>query len=118
MATKGHDIAERLLSFAAQILLLIKLLPQDVVGKHVARQIVRSATGSGANYEEARGAESRADFVHKVSVASKEARETHYWLKLIERAELIPENDISQLIQEANELVAILTSSARTAKHR
>lgn len=114
---KGNDIANRLLAFAARVLQLSKELPQDPGGKHVLRQIVRSATGGGANYEEARGAESRADFIHKVSVAAKEMRESLYWLRLIEEAGLV-EHSISELTREANELVAILTSSVKTAKRR
>ena len=88
---KGDDIALRLRRFAVRVLRVVRALPADLAGKHVARQLVRSATGGGANYEEARGGESRADFVHKVSVARKEMR-------------------------EADELVAILTSSVNTAK--
>jgi four helix bundle protein len=81
------------------------------------RQLVRSATGGGSNYEEARGAESRADFIHKVSIAIKELRESLYWLRLVDLSEL-SEQPTDQLIGEANELVAILTSSVKTAKRR
>lgn len=66
--------------------------------------------------EEARGAESRADFVHKIGIATKEVRESLYWLKLIERAELAPGQSVHKHITEAVELVAILTASGRTAK--
>jgi four helix bundle protein len=113
---KGDDIARRLRRFAVQVLRLVGDLPADPVGKHVARQLVRCATGGGANYEEARGGESRADFVHKVSVARKEIREARYWLSLMNDAELIPERDLSGVIAEADELVAILTSSVNPAK--
>ena len=58
---KGDDIAERLLNFAAAVLRLCREMPGDPAGKHVSRQLMRSATGGGSNYEEARGAESRAD---------------------------------------------------------
>ena len=58
-------------------------LPQTYVGKHVARQLTRSSTAGGANYEEARCAESRADFAHKCNVAGKEVRESVYWLRVI-----------------------------------
>ena len=78
---------------------------------------MRAATGGGANYEEARGAESRADFIHKVSVATKELREALYWLELAQEAELL-DVSVEDLVREANELVAILTSSVKTAKYR
>jgi len=80
-------------------------------------QLVRAATGGGANYEEARGAESRADFVHKTSVAAKEVREALYWLRLIQQAKLVDAN-VAPLIQEANELLAILSSSVKTARRQ
>lgn len=79
---------------------------------------VRAATGGGANYEEARGAESRADFIHKVGIANKELREALYWLRLTEEAAVVTDSDLAALIREANELVAILTASIRTAKQR
>ncbi len=113
---KGDDIALRLRLFAVRVLKVVNALPADLAGKHVARQLIRSATGGGANYEEARGGESRADFVHKVSVARKEMREALYWLSLVHEAELIEDGDLSAIIREADELVAILTSSVNTAK--
>ena len=112
---KGNDISERLLEFVARVLEVTKEMPKDQSARHVSNQLVRAATGGGANYEEGRAAESRADFVHKLSVATKETREALYWLRLIERAVWsgVPVRD---LIREANELVAILTSSVKTAK--
>jgi four helix bundle protein len=115
---KGDNLAGRLLDFADQVLRLCRDLRQDVPGRHVARQLIRAATAGGAIYEEARGAESRADFVHKIGIATKEVRESLYWLKLIQRSELAPGRDLGKLIQEASELVAILTASGRTAKAR
>jgi four helix bundle protein len=112
---KGDNIAERLLGFAANVLSMTARLPKNAAGRHVMTQLVRAASGGGSNYEEARAAESRADFVHKVSIAAKETREALYWLRLIERAQLL-ETPVAVLVREADELVAILTSSARTAK--
>lgn len=113
----GQNISKRLLKLAANVVRMSRQLPEDAAGRHVMRQIVRAATGGGANYEEARGAESRADFVHKAAVAAKEMRETLYWLRLIEEAGLL-EASVERLIAEANELVAILTSSVHTARRR
>lgn len=94
---------------------LVGGLPKDRAGKHIADQLLRSATSGGANYEEARSAQSRRDFVHKVSLAAKEMRESLYWLGLVDRARLAPHFDIPPLLREAGELVAILMASAKTA---
>jgi four helix bundle protein len=114
---KGDDIARRLEVFAAAVLQSLPRLERFWASRHLARQLVRCATGGGSNYEEARGAESRADFVHKVSVAAKELREAHYWLRLARRAHYLDEEGRAEwLLRESAELVAILTASARTAK--
>lgn len=80
---------------------------------------MRAATGGGSNYEEARGAESRADFIHKVGVANKEMREALYWLRLVQDAEVVVGGEqLAALVREADELVAILTASIKTARQR
>jgi len=89
-----------------------------VRSKHIARQLVRAATGGGANYEEARGAESVADFIHKLGIANKEVREALYWLQLTQEAALVVDVELDALVREADELVAILTSSIKTSKQR
>ena len=113
----GNDIAERLLDFAVATVRVAAKLPRDQAGRHVASQLVRSATGGGANYEEARAAESRDDFIHKVGVAAKEVRETVYWLEFIQRSAWTS-LDLRAAIAEAGELAAILGASARTARAR
>jgi len=79
---------------------------------------MRAATSSGANYEEACGAESRADFIHKMQLVLKELRESLYWLKLVERTDLISGKDLQALVDEANELTKIVAKSVITAKER
>ena len=91
---KGEDIAERLLNLAARIIKLADALPKSSASKHICLQVVRSGTSAGANYEEARGAESKKDFLHKLGISLKELRETRYWLKLIVQAELLPPNKL------------------------
>ena len=112
---KGDDIAERLLEFAVAVLQVTTWLPANVPGRHLASQLIRSGTAGGAHYEEARGAESRADFVHKIRLAAKEVRESRYWLNIIQRAKLV-HSDLSGLLREATELAAILAASAKTAR--
>jgi len=113
----GADIANRLLDFAASVVQLIKTLPKDATARHIALQLVRASTSGGANYEEARAAESRADFIHKVSIAAKELREAIYWLRLIERSRMTA-NALTPILSHATQLAAILTASARTARAR
>jgi four helix bundle protein len=113
---KGDNIAARLIDFAARVLELLKHLEDTRAGRHVSEQLLRAATSGGSNYEEARSAQSRRDFVHKVSLAAKEMRESLYWLGLIQAAHLAPQDAVTPLLQEGSELVAILMSSAKTAK--
>lgn len=115
---KGENISIRLRHFAAQVIRLCRTFADDPASKHILRQLVRAATGGGSNYEEARGAESRADFIHKVGVANKEMRESLYWLRLAKDAELVAGEHLEALVREADELVAILTASIKTAKQR
>jgi four helix bundle protein len=111
---KGDDIAERPLEFGVAVLKITTRLPANSPGRHLASQLVRSGTAGGAHYEEARGAESRADFVHKIRLAAKEVRETRYWLNVIQRGKLL-DTALSGHLREATELAAILAASAKTA---
>jgi len=113
---KGDDISERLLNFGVRVLRLVQALPKNAAGRHVSGQFVRCGTSAGANYEEARGAESRADFIHKLGITWKETRESWYWLRLIHRSALVKPERVEELIQEADELSAILAKSLTTAR--
>jgi len=112
----GDDIAERLLDFAVRVIKLVNALPKTIVGRHVAGQLVRSGTSCGSNYEEARGAESRADFIHKLGIALKEIKESRFWLKVIYHAKIMKPEQIESLIEECEELAAIIAKSIITAK--
>lgn len=114
----GDDIAERLLMFGAASVRVARVLPADSVSRHIALQLVKAATSSGANYEEARGAESRADFIHKLGVALKEMKESRYWLRIIQLAFTPPPQGLEPLLQESGELGAILGRSVITAKQK
>jgi four helix bundle protein len=110
------ELADRLLSFAARIGQVVDSLPDTRLGRHIAGQLVRCGTSPAPNYEEGRAAESRADFVHKLSIALKELRETRYWLRLIVRAKLLSERKMSGVLDEATQLCRILGKSLATAK--
>jgi four helix bundle protein len=115
---KGDDISNRLLDFGVRIIRLVGAMPKTVVGRHVGGQLLRCGTSAGSNYEEARGAESRADFIHKLAVSWKETRESWFWLRLIHRAELLKPTRVEELLQEANQLTAILGRSLATARSK
>lgn len=115
---KGDDIAERLEAFAAEVIQIVRALPKDSAGRLMADQLLRSATAGGSNYEEARSAESRRDFVHKIALAAKEVREALYWLGVTSRTEPAIREQALWVRAEGTELVAILMASARTARRK
>jgi four helix bundle protein len=78
--------------------------------------LLRAGTSIGANVEEGIASEIRKDFVHKYSIACKEARESHYWLRLLVAGELVPPERLVPLKDEANELVAILTTIVKKSR--
>jgi four helix bundle protein len=113
-----EELSERLWQFAARAGKVVDGLPDTRLGRHVAGQLVRSGTAAAPNYDEGCAAESRKDFVHKLGMALKEQRETCGWLRFIIIADLLPENRISQLLDEAQQLSKILGRSIVTAKLR
>lgn len=84
----------------------------------LSKQLIRSGTSIGANVEEATAAQSRKDFISKMSISSKEARETNYWLKLLRDSKLCDDIDFSHLIKESEEIIKILTSIVKTSQTR
>jgi four helix bundle protein len=111
-----NDLSERLWSFAARVGKIVDALPDTRLGRHVAGQLVRCGTSAPPNYDESGAAESREDFVHKLSVALKELRESRGWLRFIVKAELLPKVKMEGLIDEAEQLCRILGKSILTAK--
>src|SRR2546423_12992084 len=87
--SRADELKERLIDFAVRIVNLSASLPKTPAGKHIAGQIMRSGTSPAPNYGEARGAESHADFVHKLRIVLKELNETKIWLRGIERSEML-----------------------------
>lgn len=82
----------------------------------MANQLLRSGTSIGSNVEESQAGQSKADFISKLSISCKEARETHYWLRLLAATNIIPESKLAALIDEANQLIAILTAIIKNAR--
>ena len=96
--------------------ILLQLDEKPGTSRTLANQLLRSGTSIGANLAESKGGQSRADYLSKVSIALKEARETHYWLRLLIATDIIPENQLTPLLDEANQLVAILTTIVKKLK--
>jgi four helix bundle protein len=116
---KEYDLEGRLIDFAVRIIEVARSLPKTKVGNHIAGQLVRCGTSPAPNYGEAQGAESRADFIHKMKVCLKELRETRVWLLMIARASLIkPASTLDSLIDENNQLISIFVKSIQTARDK
>ena len=115
MEKKG-DLGERLLEYGARIIRLVESLPNTLVGPRIGDQLLRRSTSAGANYEEARGAESKDDFIHRLQIALKELRESNYWLRLLVKSAKIPAERMADLLDQSNQLRAMLSKSVATAK--
>jgi four helix bundle protein len=110
------ELSERLINFAARIGKVVDALPDTRMGRHIAGQLVRCGTSPAPNYDEARAAESRADFIHKLGICLKELRESRSWIRLIIKTELLPEHRMSELLDECDQLSSIIAQSIVTAK--
>jgi four helix bundle protein len=112
---KSNPIREKSFEFALEVVRLCQSLnrKREYV---ISKQLMRSGTAIGAMVEESVAAESRRDFLHKMSIALKEAREVHYWLRLLDASGLVPGFDVTQQLSAADELVSLLTAITRTVK--
>lgn len=111
------EIEERLINFAANVILFVETMKKNYAGNHLSGQIIRSATSPALNYGEAQSAESSKDFIHKMGICLKELRETFNCLRIIEKAKLNSDgNRLEILKKEVNELISIFVVSIKTAK--
>lgn len=115
---KGDDIEERLIDFAVMVIALCEKMPETRAGRHVAGQLVRSGTSPAPQYGEARGAESRRDFVHKLRICLKELNESRIWLEIAKRSTMAPAAKLQPVLNECDELCRIISSSIQTATAR
>jgi four helix bundle protein len=112
---KSSIVKDKSYAFALRTITLARWLKQQKEFE-IAGQILRSGTAIGSNVEEALAGVSRADFIAKMSIASKEARETHYWLRLLRDSKIVPESRIAPLETESLELIRILTAIVKTCQ--
>lgn len=119
---KIFNISERTLIFAGDIVVFANKLFNSGAGREIGKQVIRSGTSIGANIAEAYGTVSKKDFINKFAIARKEAKETVYWLKLIERSNLLNNRSnvtpLNELLKEAEELTKILSSIMLSSKSK
>jgi len=113
---KAGVIQQRLNNFGARVTRVANMLPKTAEGRHISQQVMRSGLAAAPNYAEARAAESRADFIHKLRVVLKELNETHSWLEQIVANELFSREKMGKLIAENQELCWIIAASVKTAR--
>jgi len=110
------NFGKRTKQFGLRIMKLVAALPNNNVGRAIGSQLVRSGTAVGANYRAACRGRSKAEFIAKLGIVEEEADESSYWLELIIEGRLMPKDRVTPLLREADELVAIMVASKRTAK--
>ncbi|MDD4333141.1 MAG: four helix bundle protein [Patescibacteria group bacterium] len=109
-----EELKERTKKFSLRIIRLVNSLPNNKAGYAIGNQLIRSGTSVGANYRAVCRAKSKADFIAKLGVVIEEADETVYWLELIIEGGILSKELVMPLLQEANELTAIMVASRKT----
>lgn len=110
------EIRERTFRFAVRIIKVVNAVPRSTSGMVVSRQLARSGSSVGANVEEAKAAHTRKEFIRKMNIARAEAHESHYWLRLMAATELVPDDRLTEITSEANEIVSVLTAIVKNAR--
>ncbi len=112
-------ISERTFNFAVRIIKLCSFLEEKPgVSRTLSQQLLRAATSIGANTAEAKSGQSRRDFLNKLEIALKEARETKYWLRLLVAAEIVARHRLKNLLEEIEEIIKILVSITKKIKQK
>ena len=112
-----NEMKSRTKEFAKDIIKLCRKFPNDMEGRLIGNQIFRSGTSTAANYRAVCRARSTADFISKLSIVEEEADETLFWLELIKEMEIVDKTLLNSLMQENNEIIAIIVSSIKTARN-
>jgi four helix bundle protein len=116
MRTQPEQLRERTKEFAIRIVRLFRSLPKSDEARIMGKQVLRAGTSVAANYRAVCRARSRAEFISKMGVAVEEADETVFWLEILVETGIVPRARMEKLLAEANELLAILAASLRTAR--
>lgn len=115
-SAKSNSLKDRTFDFSIQTIKLISNFPNKTVYWKIGDQLLRSGTSIGANVAEAQGSLSKKEFISFYHIALKSAKETVYWLEILQKSDLIKESELSWFIDESNQLVKMLTSSILTLK--
>ena len=110
-----EELKKRTKQFALRIMKLVAALPKSIEGRVVGNQLIRSGTSVGANYRSACKGRSKAEFIAKLGIVEEEADESAYWMELIIEGDLLKEELVQPLLDEANEIAAIMAASRITA---
>ncbi len=113
---KGNVIKDKSFEFAIRIVNLYKYLTDSKKELTLSKQLLRSGTSIGANIEEGVSGQSKKDFIAKLSISLKEAKETHYWLRLLYRCEYLDKKMFDSIICDCDEIIVILTSILKTSR--
>ncbi len=113
---KKAGLTGRTKAFAVRIIKLYGALPKDTVAQVIGKQLLRSGTSVGAHYREAGRARSSAEFISKVEVGLQELDETKYWIELLIECSIVSQDRLSELLQESDEIMAMLVASVKTVK--
>jgi four helix bundle protein len=112
----ADELIQRTKKFGLAVIKLVDTLPSTQSARVIGNQLLRSALSVGANYRAACRARSKADFISKVGITIEEADESQHWLEMLGEADLLPQDKLKPFAKEADEIVAILTASAKTAR--
>ena len=111
-----REMKSRTKEFALRVIRLVQALPRGQMADILGKQLLRSGTSVGANYRAACRAKSRADFISKMGIVEEEADESMYWMELLIESRLVRHDDVANLLDEADQLVAMTVSSIQTAR--
>src|SRR6188474_3248838 len=112
----ANELQHRLIDFGARAARVARMLPKTQEGRYISQQLIRSGLAAAPNYAEARAAESRADFIHKLRIVLKELNETRSWLEQIVANSLFSRDKMAAIIAENQELCWIVAASIKTAR--
>lgn len=107
---KKYDLIKRTAKFGEEVIDFAKEIKESIINRSLINQLIRASSSIGANYMEADGAESKKDFLHKISLCKKESKETMHWLRMISRSDPIFKEKCRKLWKEAHELTLIFSS--------
>ncbi len=113
---KENILKEKAYRFALRIVKLYQYLANEKKEFVMSKQVLRSGTSIGANIEEANQAQSKSDFIHKLSISQKESFETHYWIRILRDSDFLVEKLADSLLEDCEEIQKLITSSIKTAK--